>query len=78
MEFYFYRDLYCDRFAVQGCGLELPRLDSVNRFFVKTMPDWFYDTDVTRASVGFNDDAQKAHAIFPLLIGLLGNIGRRR
>jgi hypothetical protein len=57
MEFYFYRDLYCDGFAVQGCRLELPCLHSLNRFFIKTMADWFYYTDVTRASVGFNDDA---------------------
>lgn len=57
MEFYFYRDLYCDGFAVQGCRLELPRLHSLNRFLIKTMPNWFYYTDVTRASVGFNDDA---------------------
>jgi hypothetical protein len=57
VEFYFYRDLYRDGFAVQGCRLELPRLHSLNRFFIKTMSNCFYYTDVTRASIGFDDDA---------------------
>jgi hypothetical protein len=56
MEFYFYGDLYCDWFTVQGCRLELPCLDSINRFFVKTMAYSFDYANVTGAAVGFDND----------------------
>jgi hypothetical protein len=53
--FNFYGDFYCNGFAVQHCRLELPRLYSLNRFFVKAMPHALCHADMTRATVGFDN-----------------------
>jgi hypothetical protein len=57
MEFYFHDDLYRYGFAVQRCRLEFPRLHSLNRFFVKAKAYAFDYADVTRAAVGFDNNA---------------------
>jgi len=77
MELYFYDDLYCDGLAIQGGGLEFPRLHGLNRFFIKAMSDWFYYMDVTCASIRFNDDAQPVNPFFPLPFRLLGSVRGR-
>src|ERR1700730_18090579 len=75
----FETDFYADedryRMAIFHGRLELPLFDGGDGFFIKSQSDAAGDSNITRMSIGVDDQPQNARALIFCLAGGLGVFG---